>query len=104
MVFRKKIFVESGGYDIGSYVWEDYELWLRLGRKYKMANLPDYAVAYRMHNGGLSQKNDVKNRIELIKIINKNRKYYPGYFSTLIKTYIFLFISFFRFLNIFNIL
>jgi hypothetical protein len=45
--------------DVGGYRWaygpaEDYDLWLRLSERYKLANLPDPLLYYRVYPGQIS--------------------------------------------------
>lgn len=46
---KKELFIQARGYNAG-FNSEDYDLWLRLGRKsVKWDNMPDKLVLYRMH-------------------------------------------------------
>jgi glycosyltransferase involved in cell wall biosynthesis len=47
--------VKEFGYDIRLKTGEDYELWLRMGTKYQMANLDLVVINYRVHDGNLSK-------------------------------------------------
>src|SRR5437868_14676656 len=38
----------------------DFDLWLRLDEQFKLANLPDVLVDYRMHGANLTAKGDRK--------------------------------------------
>ena len=46
-----------GGYDESPNIQpaEDYDLWLRIAEKYKVANLPQYLLNYRVHPGSITQ-------------------------------------------------
>jgi len=57
---------------------EDYELWLRIGKKYKFANLPDTCLRYRIHSGGISVKNEFKQRLAWIGLTREYAAYYPN--------------------------
>ena len=43
-----------GGYDESMPIWEDYELWLRLGLRFRLRNLRGLMTAYRIHAGNVS--------------------------------------------------
>jgi hypothetical protein len=43
-------------YDREAVHAEDYDLWLRLGRKYKLDNLPEDLLLYRVHGESVTQK------------------------------------------------
>lgn len=63
---------------------EDYELWLRLGKKYKLANLPDYCIEYRINSKGISLKNQFRQRLAGLKLSLKYAKYYPNSFRSIL--------------------
>lgn len=46
--------VREFGYDCRLTKGEDYELWLRMGTKYQMANLDSVVINYRVHDGNMS--------------------------------------------------
>jgi glycosyltransferase involved in cell wall biosynthesis len=55
MMFRKKVVLESGGYDPLFVQCEDYELCCRLSRKgYKICNLNEFLYYLRVHEGSVS--------------------------------------------------
>lgn len=57
---KKSCFNDIGGYDKKLFVCQDYDLWLRLAKKYKFKHL-NYALAkYRKH------ENNISNNIELL--------------------------------------
>lgn len=45
---RRSALLAVGNYDANA-ILEDYDLWLRLAQRYKLENLPDYLVDYRIH-------------------------------------------------------
>ena len=56
-MFRKDIFYEVGGYDKDINYWEDYDLWLKFHAAwYKIKNLDECLVQYRIHNNQSKQK------------------------------------------------
>ncbi len=79
VLYRKEDILNLGGYDVGLAIWEDYDLWLKIGLKYKFANLHQYTTAYRKHN---SQSNAMKIKVgkdTQALIIEKYKKSYNGY-------------------------
>ncbi|WP_314338666.1 glycosyltransferase [Acinetobacter guillouiae] len=57
VIFRKEEIIKIGGYKYGFY-GEDYELWLRCREnKYKMENLDEILLQYRIHN---NQETDLR--------------------------------------------
>jgi glycosyltransferase involved in cell wall biosynthesis len=47
VMMRADAFSEAGGYRLDQA--EDYDLWLRIGRRSRLANLPDVVLRYRRH-------------------------------------------------------
>lgn len=63
---------------------EDHELWLRIGKKYKLANLPDDAVEYRISPMGISLKNQFRQRLAGLKLSVKYSGDYPNGFKAIL--------------------
>lgn len=85
IMFRREIFDTAGGYDEELLVAEDLDLWLRIGKNYEFANIPEPTTAYRIHSGNTSKK-----RLLMVKtvdkIIDKYKKDYPHYWAAKIKS------------------
>lgn len=90
-LFRKDAAVEAGGYDNDLAPAEDYDLYLRIGKKHTFANLPECMTRYRIHSANTSSHGR-KKKIEHAKlhlhIIKKYKDDYPNYFPALIKGYL----------------
>lgn len=56
---------------------EDYELWLRIGTKYKFANLPDICLQYRIHGSSMSMQNEFRQRLAWIRLTREYATHYP---------------------------
>lgn len=82
-LINKQVLQEVGGYDERYSIWEDYALFLKIGREYKIANLPDIMTAYRKHSDNVSSLNKIKNLVVLAHIIFENRAFYPKAFTSL---------------------
>jgi glycosyltransferase involved in cell wall biosynthesis len=61
-------------YDSNLYSGEDYELWLRMGTKYRIANLDSVLINYRVHSENMSKR---RLRLRSIAII-ASRKWIYG--------------------------
>ena len=79
VVIRKKALDELGKYSEKKKYQhiEDYELWLRIGKKYKFANLDEYCLGYRIDSNGISLNNQFKVRFRGLLLSVENRKAYP---------------------------
>lgn len=57
VMLRQELFGKYGlYYDIHFPFCEDYELWSRVVRQFKTANIPDVLVQYRNHQNGVTKK------------------------------------------------
>lgn len=56
-VFRRRLAIECGGYDESYRYAQDLELWLRLGERGHLVNIPERLVRYRQHLGSVSGSN-----------------------------------------------
>lgn len=74
-------------YDESGFVsiWEDYELFLRLGLRHKFANLPEMTTAYRLHSGNITKARRLEGARAHLNIIRKYRHDYPYYSFAVLK-------------------
>ncbi len=77
VLFRKKAAMELGAYSEDLKFAEDYDLWLRMGKIGKIANIPLSMVQYRYSNEGISQKNKKQQIQNSITIVLKYKSEYP---------------------------
>jgi hypothetical protein len=63
VVARREVLVQAGGFDNDLKANEDYELWLRLSRRYPFVSYPKALCLRRTHNGSLSRNGSVQNLI-----------------------------------------
>ncbi len=55
-MIRREPLVQAGGYDESLESAIDIDLWLRLGEKGELANVPDAVIQYRLHTTSLSER------------------------------------------------
>lgn len=70
---------DIGGYNPSLNGIEDYDIWLKIGLKYKFANLPGHFLKYRVHGSNISlvgRKRLMKINLDLIK---QHQASYPNY-------------------------
>ena len=56
VLIRKQAFVLAGGYRKAFVQAEDYDLWLRIAERYKLANLKQVVLKYRIHPHQVSMR------------------------------------------------
>jgi glycosyltransferase involved in cell wall biosynthesis len=54
VMIRKSALTEAGGYRSTFLYAEDYDLWLRIAERHRLANLGDPLLSYRLHGGQTS--------------------------------------------------
>ena len=90
-LFRKEAFTKAGGYDTTLSPAEDFDLILKIGTEYELANLPEHTTHYRVHSENSSSNNRQKRAHHAklhLKVIKKFKGFYPNYFPALIKSYL----------------
>jgi len=63
VVMRREAVLALGGYRAAYRHAEDYDLWLRMAERYRLANLPDRLLLYRQHPAKLSAVYAVEQRL-----------------------------------------
>ncbi|MFH0891128.1 MAG: glycosyltransferase [Candidatus Liptonbacteria bacterium] len=90
VMFRRRAVIELGGYpetEETKHV-EDYDLWLRLGEKWKFANLPDYATKFTLRANNISSKNKSEQFRKDITLARKYSFMYRGGFWAVLRGYL----------------
>lgn len=64
IMFRRGIVEKVGGYSDNYKYIEDYELWTRILRACKSANLPEYLLQYRINQSGITRSKNIKIRVK----------------------------------------
>jgi len=77
VMFKREI-IKKVGYYNPDYIPVDYDLWLRIGKKYKFCNLPEHSVTRRMLATSLSSKRGMRQRWDIFTLVMKHGKDYPG--------------------------
>ena len=98
VIVRKDVFNDIGLYDEKFKESEDYDLWLRIAQKYKIANLKQALTTKKYSKVGLSKNKDSKQLYFALKA-RKNaisRKQYPrSCYIDLLKSWVFMKMPFF---------
>lgn len=53
VMFRREIILESGNYGSCASPCEDFDLWLRVAKHFRVANLPQILLRYRIHSASI---------------------------------------------------
>ncbi len=79
VIYRRQEIIDLGSYDESLPIWEDYDLWIRIGLKYKYANLNTYSTAYRKHTSQSNSKKIKVGRDTQAHIVRTYKNSYNGY-------------------------
>ncbi len=96
VLFLKEAALKCGGYDENLKIGEDYDLWLKMGRRGKFVNLADYLIRYRLHSGNICGFASLLGAKLTKQIIQRYRNDYPNYKKALIKAHLRIIRAFFR--------
>jgi glycosyltransferase involved in cell wall biosynthesis len=72
VLFRKSAVLDLGGFDESFAYCQDYELWSRLARSHRVANLADRLVGSRFHPGAMTATMLERNAEENRRIVPRN--------------------------------
>ena len=78
MMCRRVPLEAIGGFGIGVDGAEDYDLWLRLARRYGASSCREVVADYRQHPASLSRKADVMSR-SMLRVLQRQADYVAGY-------------------------
>lgn len=78
VMIPKYVFDNIGLYDENLLV-EDYDLFLRIGVKYKIYNIPHFYVNYTINPSGITVTKYKKQIEDTLKVIKKYKNSYPNY-------------------------
>lgn len=85
VLIRKSVLEDVWYYNPQHNLIEDYELRLRIGIKYKLHNLQDKCVMYRINTQSVSNKHNRKQKLMNINITPQFYKYYPWFYAAILK-------------------
>ncbi|MCC6924385.1 glycosyltransferase [Novosphingobium sp.] len=63
VMYRRDVVLAAGGYHAAFRHCEDYDLWLRLAHRTKIANLPERLLRYRHYAGQVSNRHALEQQI-----------------------------------------
>ena len=78
-MYRRDAALESGGYDETLAGFQDWDLWLKLGKKSCLYNFPEYLACYRVWQGSGSFHQMQRNTESALRITRRHRNDYPGF-------------------------
>ena len=78
-LYRRDAALQVGGYDETLAGFQDWDLWLKLGKAGKLYNFPDYFLNYRVWQGSGSFHQSRRNTESALRITRRHRHDYAGF-------------------------
>jgi glycosyltransferase involved in cell wall biosynthesis len=85
VMYKKAAALHVGGYDANLPFLEDYDLWLKMGAIWKLANLEGFMTKYRKHQTNITKKELIRMLKMNIRLVVKYKKDYPNFFRAIFK-------------------
>ena len=96
LLIRKSAIEKFGGYSTEYAICDDYDLWLKIGTKFKFTNIPQVLCGYRIHGNNITQTRRLTAAREIREIVKKNRGNYPRHLLGIIKSYLRILLAYVR--------
>lgn len=85
-MFRRELIERCGCYDETLEGFQDWDVWLKLGRLGKLRNFPEHWLAYQIWPGGGSFHQQKANTRSALRIVMRHRQHYPGFAGAFLLT------------------
>ena len=96
LLYRKKAALECGGYSESYQISDDYDLWLKMGLKYKFTNIPQVLTGYRIHTSNITHTKRLTIARETLEIVKLYAPHYNRAYLGILKAYIRIILSYIR--------
>jgi glycosyltransferase involved in cell wall biosynthesis len=83
VLYRRDAAERVGLYDEGLAGYQDWDLFLKIMRIGKVANLEGFFATYRVWDGGGTSRHVLANAWSALRIVNRHGRYYRGYLGAL---------------------
>jgi glycosyltransferase involved in cell wall biosynthesis len=82
-LYRRTLALQVGGYDESLPGFQDWDLWLKMGKAGKLHNFPEYFLRYRVWPGSSSFHQPRLNTQSALRIIRRHSRDYGWYYMAL---------------------
>jgi glycosyltransferase involved in cell wall biosynthesis len=86
-MYRLALLRDCGGYDATLEGFQDWDVWLKLGNRGLLYNIPDYLLCYQVWHGSGSFHASRGNTRSSIRIVKRHRRTYGGFAAALALAY-----------------
>jgi hypothetical protein len=78
-MYRRTLIEKCGGCDESLAGFQDWDVWLKLGKSGKLCNFPEHWLMYQMWPGGGSFQQQKANARCAVQIVMRHRRDYPKF-------------------------
>ena len=68
-LIRREAFESVGGFDVSLRLVEDYDLWMRISRRFQVIFIPERLTIYRVHGGNMTRQGDLRDALASIQAL-----------------------------------
>ena len=69
-LIRREAFESVGGFDVSLRLVEDYDLWMRIARRFPVTFIPDRLTIYRVHGGNVTRRGDLRDVLASLQVLH----------------------------------
>ena len=95
-LIRRDAILAVGGYTEEYKTCEDYDLWFKLGTKYKFTNIPKVLAGYRIHGGNITRHTRLTSAATVLDLVKKYSSHYKRAYVGITKAYLRLLVAYIR--------
>jgi Predicted glycosyltransferases len=67
---RREAFEAVGGFDVSLRLVEDYDLWMRISRRFRLMFVPERLTIYRVHGANMTRQGDLRDALASIQALH----------------------------------
>ena len=75
---RREAFEAVGGFDVSLRLVEDYDLWMRISRRFPVMFVPERLTIYRVHGANMTRQGDLRDALASVQALHGMLAKDPG--------------------------
>jgi glycosyltransferase involved in cell wall biosynthesis len=77
-LIRREAFEGVGGFDTALRLVEDYDLWIRISRRFRVMFIPERLTIYRVHDSNMTRQGDLRDAQASVQALHRLLEKDPG--------------------------
>lgn len=70
VLIRREAFESVGGFDVSLRLVEDYDLWMRISRRFPVTFIPERLTIYRVHGSNMTRQGDLRDAMASLQALH----------------------------------